>query len=69
MNLYGKTLMICPLNEQRRIVAYLDGLPPTLRYGDLRQAKVNEMRELQSKRGGAVSVPAGGGVCVNRPEG
>ena len=27
-------------NEQRRIVAYLDGLPPSLRYGD-RQAKVN----------------------------
>jgi len=28
-----------PLNEQRRIVAYLDGL----------QAKVNALRELQSK--------------------
>ena len=28
-----------------RIVAYLDGLPPLLRYGDLRQAKVNALRE------------------------
>ena len=36
-------------NEQRRIVAYLDGLPPSLRYGDLRQAKVNVLRELQSQ--------------------
>ena len=32
-------------NEQRRIVAYLDGLPPSLRFGDLRQAKVNALRE------------------------
>jgi len=32
---------IPPLDEQRRIVAYLDGLPPSLRFGDLRQAKVN----------------------------
>ena len=32
-----------PLGEQRRIVAYLDGLPPSLRYGDLRQAKVNAL--------------------------
>jgi len=38
-----------PLNEQRRIVAYLDGLSPSLRFGDLRQAKVNAVRELQSK--------------------
>ncbi|MBM3124971.1 MAG: hypothetical protein FJZ87_07820 [Chloroflexi bacterium] len=36
-------------NEQRRIVAYLDGLPPSLRFGDLRQAKVNALRELQSQ--------------------
>jgi len=34
--------------EQRRIVAYLDGLPPSLRFGD-RQAKVNALRELQSQ--------------------
>jgi len=34
-----------PLDEQRRIVAYLDGLPPI---GD-RQAKVNALRELQSQ--------------------
>ncbi|HEY5731087.1 MAG TPA: hypothetical protein VLA72_06655 [Anaerolineales bacterium] len=33
------------INEQRRIVAYLDGLPPSLRFGDLRQAKVNALRE------------------------
>ena len=37
-----------PLDEQRRIVAYLDGLPPI---GDLRQAKVNAVRELQSMGG------------------
>jgi len=30
--------------EQHRIVAYLDGLTPI---GDLRQAKVNALRELQ----------------------
>ena len=35
-------------NEQRRIVAYLDGLPPSLRYGD-RQAKVNALKGLQSQ--------------------
>jgi|GEM_PF-927164 len=34
----------------RRIVAYLDGLPPTLRFGD-RQAKVNALWELQSAGG------------------
>ena len=28
-----------------RIVAYLDGLSPSLRYGDLRQAKVNALRK------------------------
>jgi len=28
------------------IVAYLDGLPPSLRFGDLRQAKVSALREL-----------------------
>jgi len=33
------------LGEQRRIVAYLDALPPI---GDLRQAKVNVLWELQS---------------------
>jgi hypothetical protein len=32
-------------DEQGRVVAYLDGLPPI---GDLRQAKVNAPRELQS---------------------
>jgi len=32
------------LDEQRRIVAYLDGLPPALRFGDLRQAKVDAVR-------------------------
>ena len=37
------------LDKQRRIVAYLDGLPPSLRFGDLRQAKVNALRELQIK--------------------
>ncbi|HRJ56895.1 MAG TPA: hypothetical protein PLV64_11455 [Anaerolineales bacterium] len=37
------------INEQRRIVAYLDGLPPSLRFGDLRQAKVNILRGLQSQ--------------------
>jgi hypothetical protein len=40
-----------PLDEQRRIVAYLDGLSPSLRFGDLRQAKVNALRELQVKGG------------------
>ncbi len=44
-----------PLDEQRRIVAYLDGLPPSLRCGDLRQAKVNALRELQSKSGEELS--------------
>jgi hypothetical protein len=33
------------------LVAYLDGLPPSLRFGDLRQAKVNALRELQSTGG------------------
>ena len=33
-------------HEQRRIVAYLDGLPPV---GDLRQVKVNAVRGLQSQ--------------------
>jgi hypothetical protein len=31
-------------DRQRRIVAYLDGLPPSLCYGDLRQAKVNALQ-------------------------
>ncbi len=31
------------LNEQRHIVAYLDGLPPSLCFGDLRQTKVNAL--------------------------
>jgi hypothetical protein len=29
-------------NDQRRVVAYLGGLPPSLRFGD-RQAKVNAL--------------------------
>jgi len=50
-----------PYVEQRRIVAYLDGLPPSLRFGDLRQAKVNALREphkgviLQSRSGEELS--------------
>jgi hypothetical protein len=36
------------LDEKRRIVAYQDGLPPS---GDLRQAKVNALGELQSASG------------------
>ena len=39
-------------DEQRRIVAYLDGLHPG---GDLRQAKVNALRELQSRSGEELS--------------
>ena len=35
-----------PLDKQRRIVAYLDGLYPG---GHLRQAKVNLLRQLQSQ--------------------
>jgi hypothetical protein len=31
------------LNTPRRIVAYLDGLPPSLRFEDLRQAKINAL--------------------------
>ena len=46
---------ISPLDEQRRIVAYLDGLPPSLRFGNLRQAKVNALRELQSASGEELS--------------
>jgi hypothetical protein len=42
-------------DEQRRIVAYLDGLPPALRFGDLRQAKVIALRELQSMGGEELS--------------
>jgi len=42
-------------DEQRRIVAYLDGLPPALRFGDLRQAKVNVLRELQVRGGDELS--------------
>jgi hypothetical protein len=38
------------LDGQRRIVAYLDGLPPSLRFGDLRQAKVNALREWWLRR-------------------
>jgi hypothetical protein len=44
-------------DEQRRIVAYLDGLPPSLRFGDLRQAKVNALRGLQVKSGEELSPP------------
>ena len=47
-----KTLPDPSLDEQRRIVAYLDGLPPI---GDLRQAKVNALRELQSASGEELS--------------
>ena len=43
-----KKFQFSPLDEQRRIVAYLDGLPPI---GDLRQAKVSALRELQSVGG------------------
>lgn len=43
------------LGEQRRIVAYLDGLPPSLRFGDLRQAKGNALHELQSTSGEELS--------------
>ena len=59
-------------NEQRRIVAYLDGLPPALRYGDLRQAKVNVLRELQSQSQeelDALLPPSTGMVSVLRPAG
>ena len=42
-------------DEQRRIVVYLDGLSPSLRFGDLRQATVNAMRELQSRSGEELS--------------
>ncbi|PWB69653.1 MAG: hypothetical protein C3F07_19210 [Anaerolineales bacterium] len=45
------TTINSPLDEQRRIVAYLDGLPPSLCFGDLRQAKVNAVREVQSVSG------------------
>ena len=35
---------IPPLGEQRRKVAYLDGLPPSLYFGDAsRQAKINAL--------------------------
>jgi hypothetical protein len=36
------SLILIPLDAQRRIVTYLDGLPP---FRDLRQAKVNAVRE------------------------
>jgi hypothetical protein len=39
-------------DEQRHIVAYLDGLYPD---GHLRQAKVNALRELQSASGEELS--------------
>jgi len=42
------------LDEQRRIVAYLDGLPPALRFGDLRQAKVDAVRG--PHKGGDIAV-------------
>ena len=41
-----------PLDEQRRIVTDLDGLPP---YRDLRQAKVNALPALRLSRCGGVS--------------
>ena len=40
------------LDEPRRIVAYLDGLPPI---GDLRQVKVSALREVQSASGEELS--------------
>jgi hypothetical protein len=40
----------------KSIVAYLDGLPPI---GDLRQAKVNALRELQSASGEELRLPFG----------
>ena len=58
-------------NEQRRIVAYLDGLPPALRFGD-RQAKVNALRGLQSQSQeelDALLPPSTGMVSVLRPAG
>ena len=60
------------LDEQRRIVAYLVGLPPTLRFGDLRQAKVNALRGLQSQSQGeldALLPPPTGMISVLRPAG
>ena len=44
----GIMYLLFALDEQRHIVVYLDGLPPV---GDLRQAKVNALRELQSASG------------------
>ena len=44
-----------PLDEQRGMVAYLNGLPPLLRFGDLRQAKVKTLREVQSASGEELS--------------
>jgi type I restriction enzyme S subunit len=40
------------LCQQRCIVAYLDGLSPS---GDMRQAKVNALQELQSAGGEELS--------------
>jgi hypothetical protein len=37
------------VTKQRRIVAYPDGLPPSLHFDDLRQAKVNALRRLQAE--------------------
>jgi hypothetical protein len=45
-----------PLDEQRCIVAYRDGLYPD---GHLRQAKVSELRELQSPEGDASQSASG----------
>ncbi|MCI0555672.1 MAG: hypothetical protein L0287_32400 [Anaerolineae bacterium] len=56
------------LDEQRRIIAYLDGLPPT---GDAsQQAKVNALRELLSPKGdasqSASGMPYAEGATVGR---
>jgi len=46
-NYREKSMRCCRVNNnQRGIVAYLGGLPPV---GDLRHAKVNALRELQSQ--------------------
>jgi len=51
-----KTSPVPPLDEQRRIVAHLDGLPPSLRFGD-RQAKVNAFPLAAKRLGDDVREP------------
>ena len=48
----GNNMMNPTFEERRHIVAFLDGLPPI---GDLRQAKVNTLREPQSASGEELS--------------